>query len=101
MKLASKLRSQMAALLRQHRWLAGAATTASLLALAMVMELQAQPFIALAAAASLAVTAFIWGYSTRAFRMPPWRALTHLQRRQYAETWDALASSPAAARAAV
>src|SRR5713226_6010314 len=101
MRLGSKLRSHIACLLREYRWLAGAATTASGLALAMAIEFQGQPFTALAAAACLVVTAFTWGYSTRAFRMPPWRALTHLQRRQYAETWDALASSPGAARAAV
>src|ERR1700682_2425750 len=101
MKLGSKVRSYLAGMLREHRWLAGAATTASGLALATAIGLQAQPFIAIGAAACLMVTAFIWGYSTRAFRMPPWPAMTHFERRQYVETWDSLASSPEAARTAV
>lgn len=97
----SKLRRHAATLLREHRWLAPAATALSATALSLAIVFQFHSAVGLAAAGCLLASAFVWGYSTRALRMPPWPALAHLQRRQYAETWDALASSRKAAAIAV
>lgn len=51
------------------------------------------PWIA-AAAVSLLLTSYVWGYSSHAFKQALWAPLTHLQRRQYAEVWDSLVESP-------
>jgi SAM-dependent methyltransferase len=43
--------------------------------------------------ALVGVCAFAWGYAKRAVDVPVWPPLAHLGRRQYRETWDALARS--------
>jgi len=88
----STLRQRTAAALRKNLWLAAAATIACCAALAATILLQSHWLIVTAAAAGVVVTAFVWGYTTRAFRVPPYGpTLGHLHRRQYAETWDTLA----------
>lgn len=47
----------------------------------------------LTAGAALAMTAFVWGYWKQASRRRLFPPLAHLHRRQYAATWDRLASS--------
>jgi len=100
-KLYSNLRSSTASVLRANRWLMPAATAASAVALALAIVFRLDSVLILDAAACLAIAAFIWGYSARVYRVQPWPALAHLNRRQYAETWNALASSERTARAAV
>lgn len=96
-----KLRRRTAAALREQRWLPPAATALSATALAIAVTLHSHAAFSAGAAASLLVTAFLWGYAMRAFRMPPWPSLAHLHRRQYAETWDSLASTRKSAAIAV
>jgi len=100
-KLYSNLRSSTASVLRANRWLMPAGTAASAVALALAIVFRLDSVLILNAAACLAIAAFIWGYSARVYRVQPWPALAHLNRRQYAETWNALASSERTARAAV
>src|SRR5216683_4356847 len=100
-KLYSNLRSSTASVLRANGWLMPAATAASAVALALAIVFRLDSVLILNAAACLAIAAFIWGYSARVYRVQPWPALAHLNRRQYAETWNALASSERTARAAV
>ena len=100
-KVYSKLRQRIAAALRKNLWLAAFATVAACAVLAATIVLRSHWLIVIAAAAGVVVTAFVWGYTTRAFRVPPWPTLGHLQRRQYAETWDTMASSSRTARIAV
>jgi ubiquinone/menaquinone biosynthesis C-methylase UbiE len=93
-------RPAMSALIRKHRWLPAAAFLTTVLALGIVLAVHLGIFwIASAAAATLA-TAYAWGYASRALWQVNWPALDHLNRRQYAEVWNALASSPEKAVAA-
>ena len=78
-----------------------AATIASAAALAIAIVLRLSSVVALATGGFLLITAFIWGYSVRVYRVQPWPTLGHLNRRQYAETWNALANSERTARIAV
>ena len=100
-KVYSKLRQRTAAVLRKNLWLVPAATIAGLAALAAAIMFRSHWLIVIAAAGGAVVTSFVWGYSTRALRMSSWPTLGHLQRRQYAETWDTMASSSRTARIAV
>jgi len=100
-KVYSKLRQRTAAVLRKNPWLVPAATIAGLAALTAAIVFRPHWLIGIAAAAEVVVTAFVCGYSTRALRMSSWPTLEHLQRRQYAETWDTMASSSRTARIAV
>jgi SAM-dependent methyltransferase len=100
-KLYSNLRSGTASVLRANRWLMPAATAASAAALAIAIVFRLSSVVALATAGCLLITAFVWGYSARVYRLQPWPALGHLNRRQYAETWNALARSERTARIAV
>jgi SAM-dependent methyltransferase len=97
----STVRRRIAALLREYRWLAPAATVLSAIALAVAVGLHLRAALTGGASAALLAMAYLWGYSTRAFRRPPWPSLEHLHRRQYAETWDALANSRRSASIAV
>src|SRR5579859_3752706 len=100
-KVYSTLRQRTAGALRNNLWLAAAATVAGLAVLAAAIVLQSHWLVVIAAIAGVVVTAFVWGYTTRAFRVPPWPTLGHLHRRQYAETWDTMVSSSRTARIAV
>jgi SAM-dependent methyltransferase len=50
--------------------------------------------------AALALACYVWGYSTRAFRLINFPSLLNLPRRQYGEVWDALAATPELAKVA-
>lgn len=51
------------------------------------------PWIASAAACLLSFS-YAWEYSAHAFKQVLWAPLNHLQRRQYGQVWDSLATSP-------
>lgn len=100
-RVYSKFRMRTTALFRKHRWIVPAATIANAVLLVGLIMGHFGSRATLVAGACLFITAFVWGYSTRALRIPPWPTLGHLQRRQYAETWDTMASSSKTARIAV
>ncbi len=97
----AKLRRAVATVLRQHAWLAPAATVICGGTLLLFALRHTIPYSTLAVAAGLFVTSYVWGYWTRASRPSRWATTSHLQRRQYAEVWDTLAASPTAAAFAV
>jgi protein-L-isoaspartate O-methyltransferase len=76
------------------------ATIASAVALTVVLATRSEILFGLAAAACLFFTSFVWGSSVQAARRRLYPPLTHLTRRQYAETWDSLAASQQDAYAA-
>jgi ubiquinone/menaquinone biosynthesis C-methylase UbiE len=94
-----RLRSAASALIRRHRWLPAAGTLASTAGFMLALLLHRGGLAALGAA-FLLLTSYVWGYATRALSRMDWPVLRHLQRRQYAEVWNSLASSPREARAA-
>ena len=94
-----RLRSAASALIRRHRWLPAAGTLASAVGFTLALLLHRGALAALGAA-FLLLTSYVWGYATRALSRMDWPVLRHLQRRQYAEVWNSLASSPREARAA-
>jgi hypothetical protein len=94
-----RLRSAASALIRRHRWLPAAGTLASAAGFTLALLLHRGALAALGAA-FLLLTSYVWGYATRALSRMDWPVLRHLQRRQYAEVWNSLASSPREARAA-
>jgi ubiquinone/menaquinone biosynthesis C-methylase UbiE len=86
-------RSRVGAFFRKYRWLSPVATGVSGAVLTAVIIFHWHIIVTLVAECILAITAFVWGYSARGLRVPPWQAASHFRRRQYAETWNALASS--------
>lgn len=94
------LRPAIAALIKKHQWLPPAAFLGTTLAAGAAFVAHSGPFWMATAAAAALAAAYAWGYSTRALNQLKWPALDHLHRRQYADTWNALASSPAGAVAA-
>lgn len=92
-------RSKASALVRKHRWLPAVAALASAVGLTVAILLHRDAW-ALPGAAAVLLASYVWGYATRAFRRMDWPLLRHLDRRQYAEVWNALAASPREARAA-
>src|SRR5579864_4997174 len=101
-RLYSNLRAGAAAVLvKKNRWLAPTATAVSAASLVTSIVLRLDSLVVFTTAGCLLIAAFVWDYSTRAYRMPPWPTLGHLNRRQYAETWNTMADSPRTARVAV
>jgi len=62
--------------------------------------LPADRAVVIFAGITFAGATLFWGYCHRALKFVNYPSLDHLHRRQYAETWDHLASSPEQARAA-
>lgn len=93
MRLRSNLRSQVLSLMRNYRWLAAAATLASALGLMVVLAFHLQSAWAVAATTSLLLSSYAWGFSDHALRGDLYVPLNHLQRRQYDQVWNALATS--------
>lgn len=93
MRLGSNLRAQALSLIRNYRWLPATVTLASALALIAVLAAHMQLFWSVAAALSLSLSSYIWGFSEHAHRGDLYVPLNHLQRRQYAQVWNALATS--------
>ena len=69
------------------------ATLLSCAALGATLIARLMPPYQFAAAISLAISSFAWGYWKQANRLQLFPPLAHLHRRQYAETWDQLAAS--------
>jgi ubiquinone/menaquinone biosynthesis C-methylase UbiE len=89
----STARSRVASLLRRYSWLPAAATSLSCLALVAALTVDVSPSYKVLCVAALGVTSFVWGYWKQATRRRLFPPLAHLHRRQYAATWDQLASS--------
>src|ERR1700722_17531389 len=89
----SAARSRTAVLLRKYPWLPAAASFLSCLALVAALTLDLNLSYKMLGVAALFVTSFVWGYWKQAARRRLFPPLTHLHRRQYAATWDQLASS--------
>lgn len=94
------VRSFMSRLIHRYHWLP-LATILVFGAMFIAAEARrASPLILLVLGAPLSFAFYFWGYSTRAHRVSTYPALLNLPRRRYGEVWDALAASPARARAA-
>jgi ubiquinone/menaquinone biosynthesis C-methylase UbiE len=91
-KVYSAFRTR-AAFPHRYRWLPPVATAVSGAALVAVLVFHLQILATLAAACASAIAAFVWGYSVHGPRVPPWREASRFRRRQYAETWNVLASA--------
>jgi len=94
------LRASISSLIRKHRWLPPISVLACASALVAGAINGVNLFWMLGIAAALALTCYVWGYSTRAFKLINFPSLLNLPRRQYGEVWDALAATPALAMAA-
>jgi SAM-dependent methyltransferase len=94
------LRFSVSLVIRKHCWIPALTTFAFAVLLATAFTAHTPMLLVLAIAALLPCSSFVWGYSTHALKDISWRKLTHLDRQQYAEVWDSLASSPERARAA-
>ncbi len=86
-------RSLGARQLKEHSWLPATATLLSCMAVAVTFVANLILPYKLAAAALLGLSSFTWGYWKQAVRRRLFPPLTHLRRRQYAATWDELAST--------
>lgn len=95
-----RIRKRAASMVRGYPWIPAAATLAAFVGLTAAAVTRVHAPWVLGLAAALVFSSFVWGYSARLCRRINWPSLDHLHRRQYAEVWDALASSPWRARAA-
>jgi SAM-dependent methyltransferase len=82
-----------ASLLQVHPWLTGAVVAMSAIVLAASLTMDWSPRYKFLAVAALASSSFAWGFWARASRSRRFPPLSHLHRRQYAATWDALTGS--------
>jgi ubiquinone/menaquinone biosynthesis C-methylase UbiE len=94
------LRLSTSFLIREHRWMPALATLSAGFFLTIALTTHLHLLLILLAAVLLPCASYVWGYSAHALKGIRWRKLTHLQRQQYAEVWDSLASSPELAMAA-
>ncbi|HLJ50527.1 MAG TPA: class I SAM-dependent methyltransferase [Bryobacteraceae bacterium] len=92
----ARLRKRVAMELKRYPWVLPAATVLSGVATLFALDRSA-PALAVVGVLCLVATAYLWGFSTRAFRPPRWPSTSHLQRREYGAVWDTLASSSQAA----
>ena len=100
-ELLTAMRRRSGQYITQHRWLPGqVAITWLSIALGLFLAGQNKWWV-VAASIPAFLTAFIWGYIQRALRSEKFPPLTHLQRRQYSETWNALSGSLSESYAAV
>lgn len=95
------IRHQAAIIVRDHRWLPGLVTLAFFVATVLLLILRADWWWEATLLAPSLIAAFAWGYIARAMRAEKFPPLSHLRRRQYSETWNALAGSLAESFAAV
>ena len=94
-------RHRLGRFVTRHRWLPGLVSIISL-SIAVGVSLPAEnKWWVVAALVPAFLAAFIWGYIKRALRSEKFPPLTHLQRRQYSETWNALSGSLTESYAAV
>src|SRR5690349_11626928 len=95
-----KMRSRIASFIRQRRWVPFLISMCLMAAFATSAWIGLNRTIVIFVGAACAATCLFWGYAYRAVRVANCPSLGNLHRRQYAETWDTLASSPEHARAA-
>ena len=78
-------------ILRVHRWLLPATFTCGLILLIGPYG-RSSLVLTLAASVTMGISAYIWGYATRALKRthPRWPKLHHLKRTEYEKVWDAL-----------
>jgi SAM-dependent methyltransferase len=100
LQLTQLLRSQAADLLRRHAWIPAATTVLAVLALIPLIVIERRWWLVFLAVLAAACGSYVWGYTAHRAKQYLWPPLTSLQRRTYAETWDALATSPVQAIAA-
>ncbi|MGA8273595.1 MAG: methyltransferase domain-containing protein [Candidatus Sulfotelmatobacter sp.] len=87
--------------IRKYRWAPSCVAAVFMVAFAASSyRRDSRPIVVLSGIA-FAAACYVWGYSVRALKFATLPSLDHLHRRQYTETWDALASSPSQARATV
>lgn len=100
-ELLTAMRRSLGSLITRRRWLPGMVSI-TWLAIAVGVSLASENKLWIVGAfVPTFLTAFIWGYIKRALRSEKFPPLTHLQRRQYSETWNALAGSLTESYAAV
>jgi len=93
------LRASISSLLRKNRWIPAVATVACG-AVFLVAVSGAHLFWIVGTAVVLAFASYVCGYMARALKIIEYPSLLNLPRRQYAQVWDALATTPELARAA-
>ena len=76
----------------EKRWILPSACLLTIVATAVICANHSPTPLAVLAAVSLAASAYVWGYATRALKRiyPRWPRLKNLQRRDYAQVWNAL-----------
>jgi SAM-dependent methyltransferase len=95
------IRRIIASFIRKYRWAPSCVAAVFMVTFAVSSyRRDAYPMVVLSGIA-FAAACYVWGYSARALKFATLPSLDHLHRRQYAETWDTLASSPSQARAVV
>jgi len=94
------MRSRIAALIRNNRWVPPVICIGLLALFIASSWLEAPRWTVALTGVAFAGAGFVWGYIHRALKLAFYPALNHLHRRQYADTWDALAASPKQAREA-
>jgi len=75
-----------------NRWILPTACLATGVATTVICASHSPAPLAILAAVSLAVSAYAWGYATRALKRvyPRWPRLKNLHRREYAQVWNEL-----------
>jgi SAM-dependent methyltransferase len=100
MQTKLKLVKWASPLVRKYPWTPASATLIAAIGFIFALLKGGHFFWLLGAPVALALSSYVWGYSTRALKYMQWPALTHLHREQYAEVWDALAANSDLAKAA-
>jgi ubiquinone/menaquinone biosynthesis C-methylase UbiE len=94
------IRRVVVSLIRKYRWVPSCVAAVFVVTFAVSSYRREPPPIVVLSGIASAAACYVWGYSVRALIFATWPSIDHLQRRQYTETWDTLASSPGQARAA-
>jgi ubiquinone/menaquinone biosynthesis C-methylase UbiE len=94
------LRAYAWSLVRKHRWLPPMLVLACGSVFATAAIKGPHLLWMVGAAGGLVLASYIWGYSSRAFKVINYPSLLNLPRRQYGDVWDALAATPDLAKVA-
>ena len=94
------MRQRVSLLIHTHTWLPAAAMFSAAFLFVAVSALRPRLFWLLGVGAAIGFSSFVYGYYTNARKHVRHPLLGQLYRRQYAEVWDRLATSPWRARAA-
>jgi len=99
-KTGYMIRRFIVSFIRKYRWAPFCVAAVFMVTFAVSSyRRDARPIVVLTGI-TFAAACYVSGYSVRALKFRTRPSLDHLHRRQYAETWDTLASSPSQARAA-